>query len=72
MVEHPLSAVEGRGRSGPVLVVGAEPNGPLTVGLSGQESGQPCGPNVGMFPGAVPREGPPGWDGGEKNGLPSS
>ena len=49
MVQHPLGLVElGRG-SGPVLVVGLEPDGPFAGILAGQQPGQPGGSDVGVF-----------------------
>ena len=47
MVQPPLGLVElGRG-SGPVLVMGLEPDGPFARVLAGQQPGQPGGPDVG-------------------------
>ena len=49
MVQPPLGLVElGRG-SGPVLVMGLEPDGPFARVLAGQQPGQPGGPDVGGF-----------------------
>ena len=42
--------------TGPVLMVGLEPNGPLARVLAGQQPGQPGGPDVGGFS----RDGPSG------------
>ena len=71
MVQHPLGAVEVRWRFGPVLVVGAEPPGPLAVGLSGEQSGEPGGPYVGVFSGLGHEGGLP-RDAFGRSGLPSS
>ena len=51
MLEHPLGVFEVGGRLGPVLVVGAEPSGPLALVLAGEELGELGGPDVGVFAG---------------------
>ena len=52
MVEDPLCVVEVGGRLGPILVVGAEPAGPLTVGFSGEQFCEPGGSDVGVVAGS--------------------
>ena len=49
MVQHPLGLVELGRASGPVLVVGLEPDGPFAGILARQETGQPGGAEVGVF-----------------------
>ena len=51
MVQPPLGLVElGRG-SGPVLMMGLEPDGPFARVLVGQQPGQPGGPGRGVLAG---------------------
>ena len=47
VVEHPLGLVEVRWDAFPALVMGLEPDGPLAGVLTGEEAGQPGGPDVG-------------------------